>query len=480
MASLGSFIRSAARATSSAYRRLPIRWRLAGGSAAADAGDPVRLRRDRRRADHASGSSRTSTARSRARPTSSQRRSRRAPTSTRRPDNGIRLAATTARPRRLRRAARTRSIRIVTARRRADSDDAGAPDSARRRARRSRSRRLPHRVAADRRPTPIPRIYVQYARRLSDVAGDREPREGVPRPRRARRRRARAAGRARHRAPRHGADRRAHRRRPRDRAHPRPVAAHPPPRGRGRGGRARPHAGGDARTRSTRRAAETEAALARQREFVADASHELRTPLTSVLANLELLEEELEGEPREAAASALRSSRRMRRLVADLLLLARADAGREAPHGPLDLSEVVTEAAAELEPVAGEHEITVSAPPGAERRGRARRAAPPRAEPAGERAAPHRPRHGRGGDGRAPQRRGRARGRGRRAGHPARAAREGLRALLPRRRRPQRLERASGSRSCAPSPSRTAATCGSSRRSTAAARASWCASRPAH
>jgi signal transduction histidine kinase len=111
---------------------------------------------------------------------------------------------------------------------------------------------------------------------------------------------------------------------------------------------------------------ETEAALARQREFVADASHELRTPLTSVLANLELLEEELDGEQREAAASALRSSRRMRRLVADLLLLARADAGRAAPHGRVDLAEVVTDAAAELEPMAGDHEISVSAPRGAE------------------------------------------------------------------------------------------------------------------
>ena len=108
--------------------------------------------------------------------------------------------------------------------------------------------------------------------------------------------------------------------------------------------------------------AETEGALARQREFVADASHELRTPLTSVLANLELLEEELTGEQRETAASALRSSRRMRRLVADLLLLARADAGRVAPHQPVDLSEVVTDAAAELEPVAGDHEISVSTP----------------------------------------------------------------------------------------------------------------------
>jgi signal transduction histidine kinase len=109
---------------------------------------------------------------------------------------------------------------------------------------------------------------------------------------------------------------------------------------------------------------ETRAALARQREFVADASHELRTPLTSILANLELLEETVAGEQREAAGSALRSARRMRRLVADLLLLARADAGRGSRHEPLDLSAVVAEAAGELEPVAGDHEITVDAPSG--------------------------------------------------------------------------------------------------------------------
>ena len=34
MESLGSYIRSAARATYSAYRTVPVRWRLAGGSAA--------------------------------------------------------------------------------------------------------------------------------------------------------------------------------------------------------------------------------------------------------------------------------------------------------------------------------------------------------------------------------------------------------------------------------------------------------------
>jgi two-component system OmpR family sensor kinase len=108
---------------------------------------------------------------------------------------------------------------------------------------------------------------------------------------------------------------------------------------------------------------ETEQTLSRQREFVADASHELRTPLTSVLANLEYLADDLDGEPEEAATSALRSARRMRRLVADLLLLARADAGRAQRHVPTDLGSVLVEAAAELEPVSGEHELTVDAQP---------------------------------------------------------------------------------------------------------------------
>ncbi len=105
---------------------------------------------------------------------------------------------------------------------------------------------------------------------------------------------------------------------------------------------------------------ETEASLQRQREFVADASHELRTPLTSVLANLELLADHLDGDAGDAARSALRSSNRMRRLVANLLLLARADANRAAPHRPTDLAEVLVEVAAELEPVTGDHELSVS------------------------------------------------------------------------------------------------------------------------
>jgi len=115
---------------------------------------------------------------------------------------------------------------------------------------------------------------------------------------------------------------------------------------------------------------ETEASLERQREFVADASHELRTPLTSILANLELLQEELDRPdgPRDSAAaaeiadSALRSSQRMRRLVGDLLLLARADAGRREQPRALDLAEVVREAAREATAVGGEHPLTLDLP----------------------------------------------------------------------------------------------------------------------
>jgi two-component system OmpR family sensor kinase len=108
---------------------------------------------------------------------------------------------------------------------------------------------------------------------------------------------------------------------------------------------------------------ETEAMLVRQRRFVADASHELRTPLTSVLVNLELLAESLHGDQGEAARSALRSSQRMRRLVADLLLLARTDVGRVIPHEPCALDQIVVEAASELGPVSAEHEISLDVRP---------------------------------------------------------------------------------------------------------------------
>jgi two-component system, OmpR family, sensor kinase len=108
---------------------------------------------------------------------------------------------------------------------------------------------------------------------------------------------------------------------------------------------------------------EREAALKRQREFVADASHELRTPLTSILANLELLQASLEEPAREderaMVDSALRSSSRMSRLVTDLLLLARADAGRIGARTRCDLAEAAGNAAAEVAPTIGERDLRI-------------------------------------------------------------------------------------------------------------------------
>ena len=108
---------------------------------------------------------------------------------------------------------------------------------------------------------------------------------------------------------------------------------------------------------------EREEAMKRQREFVADASHELRTPLTSILANLELLQVSLgetdQGDERAMVNSALRSSGRMSRLVGDLLLLARADAGRIGARTRCDLAEIGRSAAAEVAPTVGERELRI-------------------------------------------------------------------------------------------------------------------------
>ncbi len=75
-----------------------------------------------------------------------------------------------------------------------------------------------------------------------------------------------------------------------------------------------------------------EAALDRERRFVADASHELRTPLALLLTELEVAlrhprsTEELE----QALGSAVEEARRLSLLAEDLLVLAQADEGKLA------------------------------------------------------------------------------------------------------------------------------------------------------
>ena len=106
---------------------------------------------------------------------------------------------------------------------------------------------------------------------------------------------------------------------------------------------------------------ERERSLSRQREFVADASHELRTPLTSILANLELLGDSGDLDPaspeREAVESALRSGIRMKRLVSDLQILARADSGRAIPTTECDLGRIADEVMRELAPISEGHDL---------------------------------------------------------------------------------------------------------------------------
>jgi two-component system OmpR family sensor kinase len=99
-----------------------------------------------------------------------------------------------------------------------------------------------------------------------------------------------------------------------------------------------------------------EDAYATQLRFVADVSHELRTPLTTIRGNLELLQR-LDGggslEQKEILADAVSESGRMVRLVHNLLMLARAEAGRHIEKGPVQLGEIV-QAAARQAPLLGQ------------------------------------------------------------------------------------------------------------------------------
>ena len=94
----------------------------------------------------------------------------------------------------------------------------------------------------------------------------------------------------------------------------------------------------------------------RQTDFAADASHELRTPLAVLDAGLQVLarhpEQTIEAN-RDVVESLRAETARMARLVDDLLLLARADAGAlTARTGGADAAQVLPAQAAEMRPLA--------------------------------------------------------------------------------------------------------------------------------
>lgn len=85
-----------------------------------------------------------------------------------------------------------------------------------------------------------------------------------------------------------------------------------------------------------------ESSVERQRRFVADASHELRSPLASLRTQLEVgaAHPELLDVP-----GAVEDTVRLQNLAADLLLLARLDAGERLAGAPVDLAALAAEEA---------------------------------------------------------------------------------------------------------------------------------------
>ena len=96
------------------------------------------------------------------------------------------------------------------------------------------------------------------------------------------------------------------------------------------------------------------AAWAQQEQFLSDASHELKTPLTVILSSADLLKTSAQPEQRQYVDNISVESRRMKALVENMLTLSRTESGRAAPFAPLDLSDLVTDAALRFEPVAFE------------------------------------------------------------------------------------------------------------------------------
>ncbi|MBF2098079.1 MAG: HAMP domain-containing histidine kinase [Gloeomargaritaceae cyanobacterium C42_A2020_066] len=106
-----------------------------------------------------------------------------------------------------------------------------------------------------------------------------------------------------------------------------------------------------------------QAAFDRLEQFTADASHELRTPLTSLQVTLEAARAVPNLSPAVADHLAVlaRVSRRLSRLVDDLLFLARRDSGLDAgPWEDCPLDALLMEVVEEQQPLAAQRQIALS------------------------------------------------------------------------------------------------------------------------
>jgi two-component system phosphate regulon sensor histidine kinase PhoR len=100
-----------------------------------------------------------------------------------------------------------------------------------------------------------------------------------------------------------------------------------------------------------------------RRDFVANVSHELRTPLTAIKGYVEaLLDDPEDLEARDRFLEIIqRQTTRMERLVADLLRLARLDAGQEAAdYARCDVQALVSALVADFAPAAAAKHQTIN------------------------------------------------------------------------------------------------------------------------
>ena len=114
--------------------------------------------------------------------------------------------------------------------------------------------------------------------------------------------------------------------------------------------------------------ARLESAVAVLSGFAADASHELRTPVAVIRTGAELaLRRDREPEAyRESLREIAAESERMTQLVEDLLFLARRDTRSGMPMDPLDLRDVLNDAAQELHGLADARDIRIHVTGGTE------------------------------------------------------------------------------------------------------------------
>ena len=109
--------------------------------------------------------------------------------------------------------------------------------------------------------------------------------------------------------------------------------------------------------------ARLEDAVERINRFTADASHELRSPVALIrtVAEYALRNPKIDGESKEAFEEILAESVETSQLLEDMLTLARADAGyASAVFEPVDLSQLVEDAAARQRPLAEAKQQTVT------------------------------------------------------------------------------------------------------------------------